>query len=81
MVAGNPLYKVVTKLKVVKLVLKAWAIKNRDPKKLMQGKVDSLRVITKAPEEDPLNWKKIKEVNHRRDDLKRHYKTTEKDAK
>lgn len=55
---GNPLFRLITKLKNVKLGLKKWVMENADPHRLTQGKVDSLRLVEKALESDPSDMDK-----------------------
>lgn len=74
------MFKVTKKLKNVKLGLKLWTIASKDPKRLMQGKLDGLRLEAElAIDKDPSNEEKCRIGTTRKDDPIMHFENLEQD--
>lgn len=52
---GNPLYRTIKKLMIVKLALKCCSLSQGDPRKKKQGMIDATEFANQAFEEDPGN--------------------------
>lgn len=81
MLVGNPLFKLISKLKNVKLHLKKWAIEKGDPRKLTQGMIVTLHLAVIALERDPLDQDKVNKEIHLKEELQNHFENLERKLK